>query len=54
VPVAVEVRNKAWMVEAMGECLVRHNAVWVLPDQVWMPSPLSMVQRLDALTGLFA
>jgi len=54
VPVTVEVGNKAWMVEAMGECLVRHNAVGVLPAQVWMPSPLSVVQRLDALTGPFA
>jgi uncharacterized protein YecE (DUF72 family) len=54
VPVAIEVRNKAWMVEAMGEGLVRHNAVWVLPDQVWMPSPLSVVQRLNALAGPFA
>jgi hypothetical protein len=25
-----------------------------LPDQVWMPSPLSVVQRLDAVTGPFA
>jgi uncharacterized protein YecE (DUF72 family) len=54
VPLAVEVRNKAWMVPALGDCLRRHNAVWVLPDQAWMPSPLSVVQRLDAVTGPFA
>ena len=53
-PVAVEVRNKAWMTPALAECLVRHNAVWVLPDQAWMPSPLSVVQQLDAVTGPFA
>jgi hypothetical protein len=43
VPVAVEVRNKAWMTAALGHCLRRHNAVWVLPDQVWMRSQLSVV-----------
>jgi uncharacterized protein YecE (DUF72 family) len=54
VPLAVEVRNKAWMTAALGECRRRHKAVWVLPDQVWMPSPLSVVQRLDVVTGPFA
>jgi len=54
VPVAVEVRNKAWMVPALGDCLRRHNAVWVLPDQKWMPSPLSLVEKLDVVTGPFA
>jgi hypothetical protein len=34
VPVTIEVRNKAWMTEALAECLRRHNAVWVLADQV--------------------
>jgi hypothetical protein len=30
--------------------------VWVLPDQVWMPSPLGLVRRpdLDVVTGPFA
>jgi uncharacterized protein YecE (DUF72 family) len=54
VPVGVEVRNKTWMAPALGDCLRRHNVVWVLPDQVWMPSPLSLVQRLDVVTGPFA
>ena len=54
--VAVEVRNKTWMTPALASCLRRHNAVWVLPDQVWMPSPLSLVQRpdLDVVTWPFA
>jgi uncharacterized protein YecE (DUF72 family) len=39
VQLAVEVRNKAWMTAALGDCLRRHNVVWVLPDQAWMPSP---------------
>ncbi len=54
VPVAVEVRNKSWVTSALGDCLRRHNAVWALPDQVWMPSPISVVERLDAVTGPFA
>jgi uncharacterized protein YecE (DUF72 family) len=54
VPVAVEVRNKPWMTPALADCLRRHTAVWVLPDQVWMPSPLSVVERLDVVTGPFA
>ena len=54
VPVAVEVRNQTWMTEALADCLRRHGAVWVLPDQAWMPSPLSVVERLDAVTGPFA
>jgi hypothetical protein len=51
---AFEARNKTWMVPALGDCLRPYNAVWVLPDQAWMPSPLSVVQRLDAVTGPFA
>jgi uncharacterized protein YecE (DUF72 family) len=54
VQLAVEVRNQTWMTEALGDCLRRHNAVWVLPDQAWMPSPLSAVERLDVVTGPFA
>src|SRR5262249_18464978 len=54
VPLALEVRNKAWMAPALGECLRRYNAVWVLPDHVRMPSPLSVVERLDVVRGAFA
>ena len=55
-PLAVEVRNKTWMTAALADCLRRFSAVWVLPDRVWMPSPLSVVQRpdLDVVTGSFA
>jgi hypothetical protein len=42
------------MAQALADCLRRYNAVWVLPDQAWMPSPLSVVQRLDVVTGPFA
>jgi len=54
VPIAVEVRNQTWMTADLAAVLRRHNAVWVLPDQAWMPSPLSVVERLDAVTGPFA
>jgi uncharacterized protein YecE (DUF72 family) len=54
VPVAVEVRNQTWMAPELADCLRPHTAVWVLPDQAWMPSPLSVVERLDVVTGPFA
>jgi uncharacterized protein YecE (DUF72 family) len=54
VPVAVEIRNKYWANHKLAECLRRHRAVWVLADQSWMPAPLSLVQRLDPVTGPFA
>jgi uncharacterized protein YecE (DUF72 family) len=54
VPVAVEVRNQTWMAPELADCLRRHSAAWVLPDQAWMPSPLSVVERLDVVTGPFA
>src|SRR5207249_5382198 len=47
-------RNQTWMTPALADCLRRHNAAWVLPDQAWMPSPLSVAQQLDAVTGPFA
>jgi uncharacterized protein YecE (DUF72 family) len=52
--VAVAVRDKAWMTAALGDCLRRYNAAWVLPGQVWMLTPLSVVARLDAVPGPFA
>ena len=54
VPVAVEVRNKNWLVPELFDCLRRHRAAHVLADQVWMPAPLSLVQKTDVVTGPFA
>src|SRR5262249_36066561 len=51
VPVAVEVRNKNWLTPPWFDCLRRHQAVHVLADQVWMPSPWSLVQKQDVVTG---
>jgi uncharacterized protein YecE (DUF72 family) len=53
VPVAVEIRNKNWMTEPFVECLRRYKAVWVLADQAWVPSPLTLVKKFDAITGAF-
>ncbi|HMF10866.1 MAG TPA: DUF72 domain-containing protein, partial [Gemmataceae bacterium] len=52
-PLAVEIRNKNWMTQPFADCLRSHEAAWVLSDQSWMPSPLFVVQKLDAVTGPF-
>ena len=54
VPVAVELRNKSWFTPKLVECLRRHNAVWALADQAWMPSPWQVVNEFDVVTGEFA
>jgi len=54
VPVAVEIRNKTWMTERFAACLRAQHAVWALADQAWVPAPLSLVQKLDAVTGPLA
>jgi len=54
VPVAVEIRNKAWMVPSFVECLRGQNAVWALADQEWMPTPWYLVNKMDVITGPFA
>ena len=51
VPLAVEIRNKNWMVPAFLECLRKHNASWALIDQAWVPSPLSLLKKMDVFTG---
>src|SRR5262249_39258716 len=54
VAVAVEVRNKNWLVPQWFDCLRRHHAAHVLADQVWMPTPWNLVQKQDVVTGPFA
>jgi uncharacterized protein YecE (DUF72 family) len=54
VAVAVEVRNKNWMTPKLLECLRAEQAIWALADQAWVPSPLSLVKKLDVVTGPFA
>jgi uncharacterized protein YecE (DUF72 family) len=54
IPVAVEIRNKAWIGAPLLDCLRSHNAVLALADQAWMPSPWSLVRKFDTVTGPFA
>jgi uncharacterized protein YecE (DUF72 family) len=54
VPLAVEVRNKNWMTRKLTDCLRGYGAVLAVTDQAWMPSPLTVVGKLDAVTGPFA
>ena len=54
VQLCVEVRNKTWMTAQLADVLRRHRAVWVLPDQKWMPTPAYVVGKLDVVTGPFA
>ena len=54
VPLAVEVRNKTWMTARLADCLRARRVAWVLVDQAWMPSPLNVVRKEDAVTGPFA
>jgi uncharacterized protein YecE (DUF72 family) len=53
IPVAVEIRNKWWFKAQFADCLRSHQAVWALADQAWVPSPLSLVKKLDVVTGPF-
>ncbi len=54
VPVAVEIRNKNWMTARFADCLRKHRAAWAVADQAWVPCPLSLMKKLDIVTGPFA
>lgn len=54
VPLAVEIRNKNWVGEKLAARLRAHQAMWVLTDQAWMPTPLSVLKQLDVVTGPMA
>lgn len=54
VPVAVEIRNRAWLEAPFADCLRAHNAAMVLTVQGWMPQPAQVMERMDAVTGPFA
>lgn len=54
VPLAVEVRNRAWMKRPLADLLRRHRAVLVLPDQAWMPPLAEVLKSFDVVTGAFA
>jgi uncharacterized protein YecE (DUF72 family) len=54
VPLAVEVRNKTWVTPKLVDCLRARQAVLVVADQVWMPAPVDVLGKVDAVTGPFA
>jgi uncharacterized protein YecE (DUF72 family) len=54
VALAVEVRNKNYLTPQLADCLRARGAVLVLTDQVWMPSPLQVLDQFDPITGPFA
>jgi uncharacterized protein YecE (DUF72 family) len=54
VPLAVEIRNKAWLTPRLADALRPHGAVLVLTDQAWMPSPQTVLKQFDVVTGPFA
>jgi uncharacterized protein YecE (DUF72 family) len=54
VPLAVEVRNKAWLAPKLADCLRARRVVLVLADQAWMPAPRDVLGKVDAVTGPFA
>jgi uncharacterized protein YecE (DUF72 family) len=54
VPLAVEVRNKTWMAPKLVECLRSHQAVLALADQIWMPSPMTVLKKGEVVTGPLA
>jgi uncharacterized protein YecE (DUF72 family) len=54
VPLAVEVRNKAWLMPKLVDCLRARQGVLVVADQSWMPAPVDVVRKVDAVTGPFA
>ena len=53
VPVALEIRNKVWVTTKLLDCLRARHVVFALTDQALMPSPLSLMEQLDVVTGPF-
>jgi uncharacterized protein YecE (DUF72 family) len=51
---AVEIRNKNWLVPAFVEALRERHVALALVDQVWMPRPKQLFDRLDPITADFA
>ncbi len=47
----VEVRNRAWVGEALHAIAKRHRASLVLVDQAWMPHGDEVAARMDPATG---
>jgi len=51
---AVEIRNKAWLGEALLSLLREHGVALALTDHSWMPRPWEVNKGLDLITADFA
>ncbi len=52
-PVAVEIRNRAWLGEEFTGLLRSHRAALAVADQAWMPPVERVLEELDVATGRF-
>ncbi len=52
-PVALEIRNRAWVDEPLLERLRQHRVAFTLIDHPWMDRPLELVGRHDIVTSDF-
>src|SRR5262249_22504778 len=43
-----------WVTPKLVDCLRARQTVLVVADQSWMPAPLEVVRKVDAVTGPFA
>ena len=50
---AVEIRNKAWLVDDYFELLRTYGAATAVADHVWMPPPERLLTEVDVFTGDF-
>jgi uncharacterized protein YecE (DUF72 family) len=51
--IAVEIRNKNWLVPQFVEALRERGVALALIDQSWMPRPAQWFEKLDPITGDF-
>jgi len=53
VPLAVEIRNRAWLTPEFFRLLQSHRTAYCLADQAWMPPAEEVLARHNVLTGDF-
>ena len=47
---AVEIRNKQWLNDRLGDLLREHQVALVLADRKWMPMPSELAETFDPIT----
>jgi uncharacterized protein YecE (DUF72 family) len=47
---AVEIRNKHWLNDRLGDLLREHKVALVLQDREWMPTPTELAETFDPIT----